>query len=83
MATPFVGMFVTFGAPDRSAVAKRVWGGGSAGATRMWKWVNVGASCEDAYCLCTAMDRWAAFTMGAEQRDVVSARRIGERTVGG
>ena len=27
MATPVAGMFVTFGSPNRSAVAKRVWGG--------------------------------------------------------
>ena len=53
------------------------------GATRVWRWVNVGASCEDAYRLCVAIDRWAAFTMGAGRCDEVSARRIGEIAIGG
>lgn len=53
------------------------------GAIRVWRWANVGASCEDACRLCIAMDRRAAFTVGAERCDVVSTRRIGERTVGG
>ena len=53
------------------------------GTIRVWRWANVGASCEDACRLCVAMARRAAFTIGAEQRDAVSARRIGKRTVGG
>ena len=53
------------------------------GAICVWRWANAGASCEDACRLRVAMARWAAFTIGAEQRDEVSARRIGERTVGG
>ena len=52
-------------------------------AIRVWGWVNVGASCEDACRLCVAIDRWAAFTIGAERCDVVSTRRIGERAIGG
>ena len=53
------------------------------GAIRVWRWANAGASCEDACRLCIAMARRVAFTIGAERCDVVSARRIGERTVGG
>ena len=53
------------------------------GAIRVWRWANAGASCEDARRLCVAMARRAAFTVGAERCDVVSTRRIGERTVGG
>lgn len=53
------------------------------GAIRVWRWANVGASCEDASRLCVAMARRAAFTIGAERCDVVSTRRIGERAIGG
>ena len=53
------------------------------GAIRVWRWANVGASCEDACRSRVAIARRVAFTIGAERCDEVSTRRIGERTVGG